>query len=354
MYDIEFTLAICLKGKYKRRLEEFKKYGILNIKDRKVLVTLLSETDSVEAKEGWPEGIDVNLIHCPSTHEASKIYHYFSKHAENRLDKVRWFAKVDDDSSTDVDTLLTELDEMGDHKKEFYFVASRLDNIEPEEYNLVKEFGYGHWFEKQSPHHQFVSHEVEGSFLSQAAMRTILTNPTAKRFLDERATISAGYTDIALACAARICKIYITETPFLTCDPLVGNYSIFGGDLCHIHYIGPDVNHQAWEYLSSTLRDKDKNDLWDQVVGKKYILNREKDYFCIVEFRKDSKIIIHSPREDPPYDWSLWSTPNNQLCFIGWEGQKIINFDQTDADEFTGTCVWSEDDPAKYYLRGLR
>ena len=175
-YDIQFIVPICLFQKYKKRFLYFKKNGLFNIENRKVLLTLLCETNDTElCCKDWDINIDVELIHCPHNQESAKVYYYFDKFQESRLHEVRWVAKIDDDSLTDVNDLVSRLDEFGDYQKEFYFAAEILNNIEPEELHLIREFKLDWWFNKQIEG-PYVSHEVEGSFVSQKAMQTIYQN----------------------------------------------------------------------------------------------------------------------------------------------------------------------------------
>ena len=252
-YDIQFIVPICLFQKYKKRFLYFKKNGLFNIENRKVLLTLLCETNDTElCCKDWDINIDVELIHCPHNQESAKVYYYFDKFQESRLHEVRWVAKIDDDSLTDVNDLVSRLDEFGDYQKEFYFAAEILNNIEPEELHLIREFKLDWWFNKQIEG-PYVSHEVEGSFVSQKAMQTIYQNEQSRNFLKKRAEIHHGYTDIALACAARICKIYPLETPFLTTNSLIGDFSFFGGRLSHIHFVAPDINNNVCRLFSECL-----------------------------------------------------------------------------------------------------
>ena len=64
MYDINFVLPISVsKDIYSQRLIDFKKFGILNIKDKKVLVTLLKGTETISDFDiGWKENVTVEII----------------------------------------------------------------------------------------------------------------------------------------------------------------------------------------------------------------------------------------------------------------------------------------------------
>ena len=50
-YDIQFVIPICLVEHYKKRFTFFKQNGLFNIKNRKVLVTLLCETNDKKCLE---------------------------------------------------------------------------------------------------------------------------------------------------------------------------------------------------------------------------------------------------------------------------------------------------------------
>ena len=68
--------------------------------------------------------------------------------------------------------------------------------------------------------------------------------------MKRRAKIEDGYTDYALACAARISKIYPIDAYFLSRHPLIGDLTIFGGHLAHIHDISHDKNEYCLLYTS--------------------------------------------------------------------------------------------------------
>ena len=124
MYDLEIVLPITRKREvYLRRLRDFKKYGLLNIGDRKIALRLLIGTeDAGDVASGWPEGVDVFVAKGDVDQVASKLYKFYVGRNKSEWDTSRWFMRVDDDSVTDVSELITRLDEY-DYKDPWYFVT---------------------------------------------------------------------------------------------------------------------------------------------------------------------------------------------------------------------------------------
>lgn len=265
MYDIEFALPIVGNGPYLRRFLDFKQYGLLNIGSNKVMVKLL--TDGTAPAEdiilrGWPTNVDAAIFSTTYPTPAPKIYSYY---ASIRELSARWFAKVDDDSCTDVDGLVKSLDRDFDHDRDYYIVTDlRKEHVEIDRRILPDR---QHWF---NPHGKSPTHEWEASVISQSAIRMLVANPEVIAYLQRRITIPDGYGDISLALAARMCKIYPVEATFMSQYAYLPFFSICGGWLNHIHYISHDRNGGIFERLKAASNIVPDNPLYGKIVGKRY------------------------------------------------------------------------------------
>lgn len=297
MYDIEFQMGVCVQDHYLQRLIDFKKYGLCNIGNKKVLVKLLTgrEILPAEAKKGWSVETEIissnNIIGYPhTTHLLPKLYNYYPNMSDETVSNARWFCRIDDDSITDVSGLVDNLDLEYDHERDYYIVTICGDDAEEHHFDkdLAKEFGYERWF---SYNEYFPEHEIECCILSQSAMRKIVQNETAKSFLRRRGAIHDGFGDVALAYAARMCKIYPHKAPFLFHEPHLQYFSLFGGKLNHIHWISHDINGKLFRFYKRAVENKLCNEeQWKTIEGKTYNLYKGKKIIDTITFNKNGTL----------------------------------------------------------------
>ena len=361
-YDLELILPVCNKNQYGRRLADFKKYGLLNIKDKKVRVDLLvgPEKFRENPKEGWPSGVDVTVVVEKQTPETAKIYNYLSTWTAEDALRSRWFAKFDDDSINDLSHLVDMLDLEYDHQREYYIVTEFRHEQHKYEDNLLRKMGFERWFRQRNP----LWHELEGSVASQAAMKRIVENKTAMKFMKERSKILEGYSDYCLACAARICKIYPSDAYFLSKDPQIGQFSMLGGHLAHIHTISHDRAPHAFDLLQRMLNKTMHSSngqgkrLYEQVLNRDFVFKRDSlDKIAMIHLSPNG-IIEHNNSEE-----RIWHiTDTGTLEFLANDGTLRIVFDNFDDDfkMLEGYCVFKkathnklEVNPAKPFIRRL-
>lgn len=242
-YDLEIVLPVCFDGKYKDRLNDFKKYGLYNINpDHKVLLTILYGTEELlaEYQEGWPKEIDIRWLSAPLNQVAAKVYHYYS--TLDTLDNVRWFMRIDDDSCTNVEFIMNFLNNQLDHMENYYLTTEMYDGETFVEQNLLRELNLDRCL-------YTLMHEVEASIMSQAAVKKILNNPDSKKYINERAKIEAGYTDMCMAYAARLAKILPNESHIISQYPHI--LELFAGKVGHIHKLAHDINPMKHNLLKN-------------------------------------------------------------------------------------------------------
>lgn len=316
MYDIEFVIPVTFK--YNQRLIDLKKIGLLNIGEKKVLLSLLVGPENInEITDGWHD-ITLNII--PGTHkqETAKTYEYFSRIPVEDAERSRWVAKFDDDTITDVSGLVDKLDEEYDHTREYYVITEFRPEQHKYEDNILHKLGFNRWFNPKN----VIWHELEGCVVSQASMHRILNNNTARQLMKERSQTPEGFNDYGLACAARICKIYPSDAYFMSRHPTIGDFSLFGGYLYHIHDLASDKNQHAYDLFQRMLnKDVGSNSpIYKEVVNREFVYNDGQGIHIIK--LKDNGII------QGPGDSRIWHIkPGGSLEFLKADGSLNCVFD---------------------------
>lgn len=316
-YDIEIIIPISLNGKYAQRLIDFKKIGLLNVKDKKVLMTLLTGTEKSKLWENkWPENVDVRAIPGATDQETSKTYAHFSSLTSEDI-QSRWIAKIDDDTANDISNLVDKLDQEYDCEREYYVVTELRSEQHKYEDNLLRSMGFNRWFDLKCK----MWHELEGCIVSQAALKRIISNGMAMEFMRKRSLIPQGYNDYALACAAKICKIYPVDAYFMSRHPLIGEFSLFGGHLSHIHEISHDKNFHNLDLLKkmvdNNLDGKD-TEIYTNIVNQEFAFQTTVGIFIIT--LEENGLIKGKVGS------KIWRITGDNLEFLANNGQTICTF----------------------------
>lgn len=335
-YDIEMVIPVCTRGHYGRRINDFKKYGLLNVRDKKVLVTLLVGLDNPgDLKNGWAENVDVNIVRYNLNHEACKVYNYFANYP--LTNEARWIAKIDDDSINDVDVLVDQLDRYFDHNKDYYVVTILQDDLNEVEEGLLHSMGFGHWF-AYSDREPYIIHEVEGSVVSVTGMKSILSTPSALELMQKRSVIQDGYTDVCLAAAARMAKIYPSHARFMSHEPFLGDFTLFGGNMSHVHFISHDRNTNLFDALVKKIennRSPAEQELRAKLIDKKYLLTCENENsIAVLVFQENNHIWTQSASDY--YNWKIWEISRDRLVISANDGEACIEFAMENLDESRG------------------
>ena len=106
------------------RKEIFKKIGLFNLSDKKVLLHCLIEDKNL-FKNGWRKNLDIELIEYPNKNENFRIYDFLSKQNEEFAKKAKWTIKIDDDSFTNIG-LLYEKIEQYNYLENYYLVGGGI------------------------------------------------------------------------------------------------------------------------------------------------------------------------------------------------------------------------------------
>jgi hypothetical protein len=273
MYDMEFILPVCGRPvRFLERLNAFKKYGIMNLKDYKIRVVLLRGCQRIpELTENWP--CDVRVESHEWNHPAPKIYAYFASLKPGYEKEARWFFKVDDDSMTNVGGLIEQLDNEYDYKSPYYLLTDAIHDLWGPYKLLLRQMDLHDKFFPPKKHGKWTYlHEWEGCIISQVALGQMLRCTISQEYLEACGKVNGGYGDHALAIAARMSNVHPLDVPFMTKDPAINDFSIFGGRHHHIHYIAPD-KVGAWagfmnRYLTSKQRQEDQKKEQERIKTK--------------------------------------------------------------------------------------
>jgi hypothetical protein len=324
-YDLCVVVPVC--GKFKERLEDFKRYGLVNVGERRVILNLLLSNENVDGLEsGWHENIDVNVIKSECPNYVSNIYRFY---ASIDLDKIdyKWLMRVDDDSCTDIDGLISNLEDFYDWNENFYLAASLKEFssvLEGNEGEVYPEYSYllGN-YERIS---RLLKNEVETGIISATALKKILNNESSSKLIKFRSRLYGGYGDCVIAIAGAMAKVYPIDCPFLTHLPLLENFSIVGGTLNHIHMIARDVDGEnfTWDrapseqfILLTKIIDKNPTKSETSLIGSKFLLDTH-DNLRTYEFKDN--YLVRVKFEDRHFMWM----DHNDLIHI-FNGNELVH-----------------------------
>jgi hypothetical protein len=329
IYDLEIVLP--MTGRIPQRVMDFKKYGLVNIKDKKVLVNIVvSNNEKIKGiTEGWPDGVDVRIIEGKQPNFVPNVYGFFADLEEDKFDS-RWIMKMDDDSCTDVNGLVSNLDRFYDSNGLYYLVATlrRFESCHGSEHDVFAT--YNQILGDYCSVIPLLTHEIECCVVSNAAIKKILSTKVSKQLLEKRREVHGGATDVALAFAACLAKVYPIDCPFLTHEPLIHEFSLLKGIRNHIHLISRDEqgeNFAGWERCSKEafnlllkVIEGENSEIEKQVMGGRYLFETE-DSLKTYKFLEGNIVIV---KFDHPFNWY----ENDGILFVLNKGETIHRLKQ--------------------------
>jgi len=331
-YDLGVVVPVC--GKFKERLEDFKRYGLVNIGERRVLLNLLLSNENVDGIEsGWHKNIEVNVVKSECPNYVSNIYRFYAMLDPENIG-YKWLMKVDDDSCTDIDGLVSNLDEFYDWNENFYLGTSITEfrtALDGDEGDLYSE--YSHLLGRYRRLAKSLKSEIESSVISASALKTMLTNEQSSKLIKFRSRLHGGYGDCVIPVAAALSKVYPIDCPFMTHLPLLENFSLVGGTLNHIHMIARHIEGEnfTWDRASNEqfilltkIIDRNPTKSENSLIGGKFLLDTN-DTLKTYEFGDDH--LLKAKFEDHPFMWM----EHNGLIHVFNRNELIHKF-SVDAD----------------------
>jgi hypothetical protein len=236
MFDLDVIVPFC--SRFSQRIDDFKRYGLVNQGKRKVRVSIIVSGESIEnLDKGWSGDYDIRVIENESPDYVANMYGFYLAIDPGKQDS-KWLVRLDDDSCTDVDGLVSNLDKFYGHEEAFYLgdlqpLQAALNGFEGSLYQQYK-FLLGDY----EPFGNLLMNEVECGVMNSTAVSKVLSNPSSRRLLEKRASLQGGYGDCVVALASYLAGVRPVSCPFITHRPLVQDFSLLGrGVRNHIHMI---------------------------------------------------------------------------------------------------------------------
>ncbi len=283
MYDISFVIPVSCKVvedhpnmcawaggarvkrvDYSERLQFFKQYGLINIKDAKVKIFLLVGDENIsDVEEEWD--CDVEVIRDNSTYGcqrvcANKVHHFYASLTERRINESRWFMQVDDDSITNVNDLVNRLDSDYDYLDKYNisninpFSDMYLSEYSPIFFKVIKETSYRDLISDKSTRRD-IPHGWENTIFSNGALMHFISNPNNKYILEKTLLSEKLFPgDMLVPLCAALCDIPFYEVDYLEYRPYFSR--LVNKEIFHIHYIYREIGHISQMRLSKLLVEK--------------------------------------------------------------------------------------------------
>lgn len=290
-------MPICNKGKYLEKFLDFKKYGFLNLKDKKVKFTLVSsQTENFKKDQiysNWtcqPE--EIIYLKSPFEDAPSKIHWYYLNYLKKDRELARWWIKIDDDTANNVSEIINELDKEYDWKDDYYIGTYIHCCTSHFEHNVIKSTKI-----KNVPY----AHEWEMCVVSHSALQKITDSCYFNNVLIERLKDKGGWGDRILAVISILEKIHPIDNYFLSYDCPLNNFSILTGKhIHHIHFQNTPENKGKFEFYKSILNLNQK----EKIMKWKYFNDqKEKE----IKMNNDGIILFNDSH------WGLWTEYNGNI-----------------------------------------
>lgn len=330
MFDLDVIVPFC--GKFRQRLDDFKRYGLVNQRGRRVRINAILSGETIEGlSDGWSGDFSVRAICNESDEYISNLYRYYLSIDPADVD-FRWLIRIDDDSCTDVDGLVSNLDRHYGSESPAYLgdlhpLQNALNGYEGHLYEQYK-----HLLGDMEPFGNLLMSEVECSVMNSEAASKIFSNDASRRLIEKRASLSGGYGDCVVALAANIAGVHPISCPFITHRPLVGDFSLLGGVRNHIHMVARRPHGENfWNRTSvevfallTKVLDNAPNEFEKGMVGRRVLVEGDES-IKIFEF-KDS----YQVRLKPSQRLLHWCEHAGELFVL--DGESVMERMQIAAD----------------------
>ena len=259
-FDLEVLLPVFPSGRWLQRLEAFRRFGLLGGKQLRVRLVLLAGTHKLDSElqsvDAWDGITEVVVVPGPHDHPAPKIYDYYANVLPEQGLLARWYLRVDDDSLTDLYSMMRYLDGTFNWHDPLHLAGALGKGIGGDYAALLREVDGSRFLGDNGVCQVF--HEGEASITSAETMRRILENRDALELLRRAANVPRGYGDLCLALAARLCGVPASPLPLMTAHCQLDEFTAFtpsGNGFFHIHYLSPD-NPEMWTRYMDKRRER--------------------------------------------------------------------------------------------------
>ena len=324
-YDLMITCMFSLsQEKYIKALENFLKYGLLNINNRKIILNILIAEKDYDNFIKYHIPYNFKIFTFKDDNVSEKIYNFYKNNSDYISESTRWHIQVDDDSSTDIDGLITKLDEIYDPSIPIHMISGALNDLNNTVKSLLNKYNFpieeSNGLFKFTPNHW--KHEWEFSVQSNSFFKRIKDSTSFHDILD---TLSKAkmFSDHGLSLLALLNKIPIVTCRFAHYANILENFSLNGGRYYHIHYL-KDINYKNILNLNFIL---------ENIVEKHMIFygfNEHSGYtlYCS-NFKLNKDNTVDSCNENEKF-WSV----HEDLLYIRDINKHVTSFFQTNLKIF--------------------
>lgn len=294
MFDLDVIVPLC--GKFLQRLDDFKRYGLVNQGGRRVRVNVVLSGERIEGlADGWRGDFTVRVVENESKEYVANLYRYYLS-VDPATPDFRWLIRLDDDSCTDVDGLVSNLDRFYGHDGPMYLgdlhpLQNALNGFEGSVYQEYK-----HLLGEMEPFGNLLMTEVECGVMNAAAVSKVMSHDPSRRLLEKRASLAGGYGDCVVGLAANLAGVRPMNCPFITHQPLVRDFSLLGGVRNHVHMVarqpeGENFWTRAPKEIFTLLTkaiDATPTDTEKKLVGRRILVEGENS-IRIFEFKENHR-----------------------------------------------------------------
>lgn len=312
MFDAEIAILVSESPNFIKRLDILFEYGLRNCKKHNVLVKLIKQAGH-HKKDHLLEKYTTDTLKFQNVfysfdEPAQKRFNYYLDLTEEDIQQARWFIFIDDDTVTDIDKTIENLDEWFDWTDNAYCSGELMNNHQSQEWEIASLMGKSKWYS----HGKGPYHEWEICCLSQSALRKIKNNPKSNRVLALRSKIATGWGDHCMGLAARLAKIYPVQVDFLSANPMILESVFLEGEISHFHRI---YQHNSIETVLPIMFNRNDGNL----ANKKILLCRN-DHKEFVNLKKGGCVQGQKPI-------GLWTEENGKLIIYTMELDTPFVFD---------------------------
>lgn len=316
MITCMFSLS---QEKYVKAIENFIKYGLLNINNRKIVLNVLIAEKDYDSFIQLKFPCEFRIFTFKNDVVSEKIYNFYKYNADYIAELARWHIQVDDDSSTDIDGLITKLDQIYDASIPIHMICGNLSDLDHTVKNLLIKYNFP--VQELSKPLRFTpnywKHEWEFSAQSNAFFKKVSKSLLFDDVLDTLSKTKI-FSDHGLSLLALLNKIPLTTCTFAHYSNILENFSLNGGRYYHVHYLN-DLNYKNIINLNFIL---------ENIVGKNIIFygfDEHKGYahYCS-KFKLNKDNTIESCHENEKF----WSVTDDSLQ-IKDASKNVTSFFQT-------------------------
>jgi hypothetical protein len=332
--------------KHIKAAENFSKFGLLNLKNSKVELNALILNGDLDKfnkiRSNFDSNINIKIWLFHSNTIQEKIHTYLQNNFIDLTSERRWVMQVDDDSSTDVSNLLNLLDFYYDCADPVILTSCKVYH---EEADKRESIGLFRKYLKRSEDHltmffdkkftnRLSGNTWETGIISHGGLSKIYKTINTTSFFNDFKQIrlsSAG--DRWFDFLGYLCKIPTIISPYLSQFNFIDNFSLNGGDICHIHYL-QDKSYESLsllEYINDKFLNKKIKIYYEDNISSS--TGFKLAVFPIMELKENGRINIIDIKENNlkfVNIFSRWRVENKFLYILKANGERRMKFQIND------------------------